>query len=89
MRMSKGLWGQHFQLGLIICEAFFFQDMIKINQIISLKAWYVYFQNKKEFGTSKISTILENSSNIKNQRFAAKKRIDYCKKLKSLDYSNL
>ena len=79
MRMSKGLRDQHIQLGPIICGAFFFQDMIKINQIFRLKAWCVYFQDKKLFWPTEISTCLENSSNLKNHKCLAQKWIYHCK----------
>ena len=57
----------------------FFQDMIKINQICSLKAWCAYFQDKKLFWPIEISTCLENSSNLKNHKCLAQKWIYHCK----------
>ena len=62
--------------------------MIKINQISRLKAWYVYFQDKEEFWPSEISTVLENSSNLIDQRFSAQKWIYHCE-TETFDYSNL
>ena len=51
--------------------------MIKINQISRLKAC-VYFQDKKLFWPTEISTVLENSSNLKGHMFSAQKWMYHC-----------